>query len=194
MQCSLTWPFFAICRSVVLRNYGTVGNEASEFAGAFRTSRALEPHGAQPLTQRPSAGKKHASRIACRHRLMSAVLLLAQIVIAIVVAPSAGATITSYGPANPSWINYYSNPDDSGTWLPFCKKADAPHMVPANGVPACGPTGSAQIALPGGPPPSWSPVSVGGFQCVELAERYLYVKFGSGWAADGFYKTGANLV
>jgi hypothetical protein len=91
-----------------------------------------------------------------------------------------------YGPGNASYAAYYANPSNQSAWSAFCSGAGygASYTgVQALGVPACGPTDEnvgveigangatcSASACTGGPTP--------GFQCVEFAERYLYVTYG----------------
>jgi hypothetical protein len=109
---------------------------------------------------------------------------------ALIVAISALLAITThvaaaypiYGPGNPSYAAYYGNPSSQSTWPAFCSGAGdgASYTgVQALGVPACGPTPTNELVGvdigangSGGPTPD--------FQCVEYAERYLYVT--EGWS------------
>ena len=77
----------------------------------------------------------------------------------------------AFGSTDTAWNNYYSSPSDSSTWGSFCAGGGGGVVANADGVPACGPTGSTPIEIPGG-------ISTPGFQCVELSERFLYISHG----------------
>jgi hypothetical protein len=101
---------------------------------------------------------------------------------------AASTSASSFGPGDKAWDNYYSNPANEATWGPFCKGGGATLVTSVQGVPACGPTpaaGGTDIYLPDKVGP------VAGFQCVELAERYLYVKYG--WKPIS-HTNGAQIV
>ena len=88
---------------------------------------------------------------------------------------AADSVPADFGPGSGAWTSYYNNPTNQLNWPAFCKDGGATLVTSANGVPACGPTpasGGVRIMLPGGVGP------VVGFQCIELVERYLYVKYG----------------
>ncbi len=95
------------------------------------------------------------------------IALLLPLVGAVVEARSAFA----FGSSDKAWNDYYNNPSDTNTWGPFCAGGGAAVAVSALGVPACGPTGNANIYLKGGGPTP-------GFQCVELSDRFMWVKYG----------------
>ncbi len=105
-------------------------------------------------------------------RALGAVAAIAAGLLIGVSATPAVATAT-FGPGNAAWDNYYANPLNTASWSSFCQGGGGSWLQTAIDVPACGPTGSINIVLPGG---SYT----GGFQCVELSERYLYVS--RGWA------------
>jgi alpha-tubulin suppressor-like RCC1 family protein len=96
------------------------------------------------------------------------------------VGPSRAAASTTYGPKDASYAAYYADPSNPATWMPFCSGAGdgaTYSEVEALGVPACGPTptnGTVQIDI--GPRSSLGGPSGPGFQCVEFAERYLWVR------------------
>jgi outer membrane protein assembly factor BamB len=73
-----------------------------------------------------------------------------------------------------AWDAYYDDPDNQSTWSAFCVAGGATFTADANGVPACTPSGSVNVAVPPAGPKYVYP----GFQCAELAERYLYVTYG----------------
>jgi Pentapeptide repeats (8 copies)/CHAP domain len=106
-------------------------------------------------------------------RLIGASLLVALSSLSVLVLQQASAA-TTYGPSSPAWAAYYANPTSQSTWTPFCAGGGATTVINVlNEVPACGPAGSDNIYLPDGKGPTYP-----GFQCVELAERYLYVTQG----------------
>ncbi len=95
-----------------------------------------------------------------------------------------GGSGPCYAQGSRSWDRYYADPLNQSTWPGFCAGAGAAALTtPALDVPACGPTGSVSVALPGGD--VWS-----GWGCQELAQRFLYVNLG--W--DPTYETGAKFV
>jgi hypothetical protein len=95
------------------------------------------------------------------------------------VGPSRAATSTTYGPDDASYAAYYGDPSNQATWMPFCNGAGDGATYSGYevlGVPACGPTpsnGTVQIDI--GPGSPLGGPSGPGFQCVEFAERYLWV-------------------
>ena len=111
-------------------------------------------------------------------RVVAAALLLGVAASLLSAAPASAQG--TYGPSNPSYAAYYANPSSQATWAAFCAGAGdgATYTgVQALGVPACGPTPTAtetDILL--GPTGSGGPTQ--DFQCVEFAERYLWVKDG----------------
>jgi hypothetical protein len=112
---------------------------------------------------------------------VSLALALAMSISTFVAGPLAQVSAAStLDPTNPTWVAYYTNPTNTSIWSGFCGAGGASYRADANGVPACGPTGSSDIYVPGGPGPNWTPLAgkIVGFQCMELAERYLYVKYG----------------
>jgi hypothetical protein len=98
---------------------------------------------------------------------------------------AASATSSSFGPSNPAWVAYYNDPTNQATWAAFCQAAGASYLpfvdTKVLEVPACGYTTTDDIDLPAAPEPqsAASPVSPvePGFQCVELARRYLFVRY-----------------
>jgi|GEM_PF-849404 len=109
-------------------------------------------------------------------------------------ASPAVAERPSYGPGYSGWVNYYSNPSNTSTWSPFCAGGGgSPLTVPTLAVPACGPTGGTGIDIPlAYPYTSGGETYTPGFQCVELADRYLYVT--QHWGAiDGNGATVARI-
>ena len=111
--------------------------------------------------------------------IVSALVVLVSTGLA-VVAPLASAT-TTYGPGSASYEAYYANPSNQSTWSAFCSGAgDGASFsgVQALGVPACGPTPSDDsVGIDIGSAGQGGPTEYG-YQCVELAERYLWVKLG----------------
>lgn len=93
-------------------------------------------------------------------------------------AATCGSAGPCFGPGDAAWDAYYANPADTSKWPAFCAGAGGSVVVSAVGVPACGPTGSNNIALKSGSTLVYTP----GFQCVELTARYLYVT--KGWTAQ----------
>ena len=85
--------------------------------------------------------------------------------------------MSCFGPGDAAWDAYYANPTDTSKWAAFCAGAGGSVVVQAIGVPACGPTGTTNISLKNGSTIIYTP----GFQCVELTDRYLYVK--KGWTS-----------
>jgi hypothetical protein len=95
-----------------------------------------------------------------------------------------GGSGPCYAQGSRSWDRYYADPLTNSTWAAFCAGSGAGALITSTlDVPACGPTGSVSIALPGGD--VWS-----GWGCQELAQRFLYVNLG--W--DPTYETGARFV
>ena len=112
--------------------------------------------------------------------LVAAIICL----IAILGATSTPASASStYGQGDSAYDAYYANPSDQSTWAAFCAGAGdgaSYSGVQALGVPACGPTPSNDsVGIYIGSDDQGGPTEYG-FQCVELAERYLWVK--EGWA------------
>lgn len=108
--------------------------------------------------------------------MMERIAIVASLAAAFAVgtAPPADAAASTFGPGDSAWNAYYASPSDTCTWAPFCQGGGGHYIVAVKSVPACGPVGTTEIALPNGGGPT------DGFQCVELAERYLYVKFAWG--------------
>ena len=140
----------------------------------------------------------HVRRLS-RLSLAAIVGLIARTCSGAATSPSALAA-TTFGPGNASWLNYYNDPFDSSTWGPFCNGGSGDGtFVSVNSlpVPACKTTGSDNVDIPTGlQSPFTSKDSAvaytPGFQCVELAERYLLVT--QGWGAlhaDGDQVAGA---
>ncbi len=102
------------------------------------------------------------------------------------VGPSRAASGTTYGPNDSSYAAYYADPSNQTTWMPFCSGAGdgaTYSRYEVLGVPACGPTpsnGTVQIDI--GPRSQLGGRSGPGFQCVEFAERYLWVPLRAGTA------------
>ena len=113
-------------------------------------------------------------------RLVTAATLVA---IALFGRMAVPAFATTVGPGNAAWVAYYNSPGNTSTWAAFCAAGGGTVLKSGAGVPACGPTGQTDIQIPGGIPTP-------GFQCVELSERYLYVK--RGWTA--LYANGAQVA
>jgi hypothetical protein len=90
---------------------------------------------------------------------------------AVIGLASSAQASSQFGPGDSRWDAYYANPTDTGTWGPYCQGAGGSFLATADGVPACGPTGGVTIDFPGGD-------SALGFQCTELAKRFLYVTHG----------------
>jgi len=80
-----------------------------------------------------------------------------------------------FGPGNAAWNAYYSDPTNTSTWAPYCAGGGGTVVKSADGVPACGPTGSTIIILKS---PHRLTIETPGFQCVELSDRFLYVHWG----------------
>jgi len=80
-----------------------------------------------------------------------------------------------FGPGDAAWTNYYAAPSNTSTWGPYCAGGGGSVVQSADGVPACGPTGTTTIELPS---PSNLTIETPGFQCVELSDRFLYVHDG----------------
>jgi len=137
-----------------------------------------------------------------------------------VARPAAPAVDPAYvGNTDAAWVSYYNNPEDTSTWQAFCADqggSGIPDYIPvANvvpAVPACSPTPVSlpEIGIPGcyynspqdtlsgpctdivtGGAQSW-PITSSAQQCVELAERYLYLRYG--WAGIGVGVGGGSLV
>ena len=103
-----------------------------------------------------------------------------------------------------AWYGYYNNPEDTGTWQAFCVAQGGSDYVAVSGVvpavPACRPTlnSDPSVAIPGcGSGPCDHTVSASQWlasawvqQCVELVERYLYLRYGWG----GVPSVGGTLV
>ncbi|MEV0274338.1 CHAP domain-containing protein [Hamadaea sp. NPDC050747] len=107
---------------------------------------------------------------------------------------SAAAVGSPMNASNPAWVDYYTHPDNPSTKAAFCAEGGAAVFREAGGVPACGPTGSTPIWVPTDTanPASGIPTGpISGFQCVEFAERYLYVRYGLPGLSG---LTGATLV
>ena len=107
--------------------------------------------------------------------LVAVVAVVAVLASTSLLAPSpVSASPAKFGPGNPAWEAYYQHPMDRQTWGPFCAGGGGGGggtvVAAADGVPACGPTGSQQIAVNGR-------VSIKGFESVELAERFLKVRW-----------------
>ena len=86
---------------------------------------------------------------------------------------------STFRPPDAAWENYYNDPFNQATWAPFCAGGGGSPVPVASafGVPACGPTGSTDIYLPENPNAKIR-THTQGFQCVELVERYLDVRYG----------------
>jgi alpha-tubulin suppressor-like RCC1 family protein len=85
-----------------------------------------------------------------------------------------GISTSELGPGNAYWDAYYKDSANTSTWSAFCTAGGATFTADANGVPACTPSGSTHIAVP----PADTDNVYPGFQCAELAQRYLYVTYG----------------
>lgn len=118
----------------------------------------------------------------CKSALLVLVILLGTGLPAV----PAHATNSSFGRADTDWLNYYNNPTDQATWAPFCQAGggglyDGTAGIEAIGVPVCTYTSTYYIDVPTslGKQSASSPVTTSwpGFQCTELAWRYLFVKY-----------------
>ena len=110
-------------------------------------------------------------------RAFLAAVLVAASAVGIAVPASAAA---SFGHGDAAWDAYYKSPSSTGTWNRFCQGGGGSYLVNANGVPACGSTGNTTIYLPVSGTSLADGTYTPGFQCVELAERYLLVR--RGWS------------
>ncbi|HUR76445.1 MAG TPA: Calx-beta domain-containing protein [Acidimicrobiales bacterium] len=131
------------------------------------------------VTKRERANQVKRVRVA----IVAALFVAGWVSGALHAAPAARAStcgnVSCFGPGDAAWDAYYANPTDSSKWAAFCGGGGGSVAVQAIGVPACGPTGSTNIALKSGNIAIYTP----GFQCVELTDRYLFVK--KGWTAEG---------
>lgn len=92
---------------------------------------------------------------------------------------SSGGNDPTFGPGVAAYDNYYANPTNQSLWQAFCTGGGGSTLV--MGVasfhfPACGPTGNTTIVIPTAP--GATGVTSPGFQCTELADRYLAVTYG----------------
>lgn len=130
----------------------------------------------------PLARAQRTDRLAdAEHPTMRGVVLGAVVAAfsVLTVSPSASAA-GGFGHGSAAWDAYYNNPSSSSTWTPFCQGGGGTYLANANGVPACGPTGGTTIYLPVSSTNHGNGTYTPGFQCVELAERYLFVR--KGWS------------
>jgi hypothetical protein len=98
-------------------------------------------------------------------------------VAAAVPLPPAGAAAAAagqpFGPRSAAWRAYYTHPHSPSAERGYCAGGGGRERFVVLGVPACGPAGNRLIDLPS--PAHWT-VQSPGFQCVELVDRYLYVR------------------
>jgi hypothetical protein len=88
------------------------------------------------------------------------------------------AAASPFGNGDAAWNAYYANPSATSNWEAFCQGGGGHWLVTALSVPACGPTGATRIYLTANG--TSNSTFTEGFQCVELADRFLYVS--RGWA------------
>lgn len=105
-------------------------------------------------------------------RIMFASALFAAVATA--ATPASAALKASFGSSSAAWKNYYAEPSNTGTWAAYCAGGGGAVATSADGVPACGHTGSTAIYMPPAGDKLWTP----GFQCTELVNRFEYVKYG----------------
>lgn len=123
-------------------------------------------------------GLPRENQIRGRHARLLAKASVLSLLVGVVITATPIAAF-AFGPGDAAWDNYYAAPGDTSTWSAFCtsggsslsQSVEATSAENILGVPACNPEGSTTINLGGGS-------STPGFQCVELSDRFLYVKFG----------------